>query len=380
MIRITLPEKQVTWDEHVAFACLPFADCLLALYLLANGVGSESDAGAERLRNLHDRIGPERNRAIRGFFDAAFPFGTIAFDLALRLPGSDDPTALIAGLRALPDAAIVAYALDCGGSLRVDAPQSPGVLRSLVGDPIWAADYVQRFLFPVPPDPAKIVETITHPARTRERLADLFADLCDDLFAPLFPELRAKGRMAEARMRDRYVRDPATFIMPDTERHARGVPRLLLWPSVFLGDGWATISHSASAAMQEGNARSIAYGADMLLATPSPDAAALTDPAEIVPEIAPPETYQDVYRLLADPVRWTLIQLLVTAPRYGQELAELLGLSIATISHHLNGLKKLDLVDIKRDEHRLYYHLRTDRLRALLAGAEQQVLKSDRRG
>jgi DNA-binding MarR family transcriptional regulator len=99
-----------------------------------------------------------------------------------------------------------------------------------------------------------------------------------------------------------------------------------------------------------------------------------TEPGAIVPEIAPPETYQDVYRLLADPARWTLIQLLVAAPRYGQELAELLGLSIATVSHHLNGLKRLDLVDIRRDEHRLYYHLRTDRLRALLAGAEQRLL------
>lgn len=378
MIRITLPASQATWDERVAFACLPLADGLLALYLLANGVGSGSDAGAERLRRLHDRIGSERNRAIRALFDAAFPVGMIAFDLAQRSPGSDDPAALIAGLRALPDAAIVAHALACGGSLRADAPRSPGALRSLVNDPAWAMEYVQRFLSPVPSDPAKIVEVITHPARTRERLADLLADLCDDLFAPLLPELRAAGRSAEARMRDVYMRDPTAFVaanLPNAAPSARGVPRLLVWPSVFLGDGWATISANVTpSVMGDVSVHSVAYGADMLLTTPAPDAATQTDPAEIVPEIAPPETYQDVYRLLADPARWTLIQLLVTAPRYGQELAELLGLSIATVSHHLNGLKKLDLVDIKRDEHRLYYHLRTDRLRALLAGAEQRLL------
>ena len=115
----------------------------------------------------------------------------------------------------------------------------------------------------------------------------------------------------------------------------------------------------------------VAYGAETAVASPRREPVA---PGTIVPEIAPAATYQDVYRLLADPARWSLIQLLVAAPRYGQELSELLGLSIATVSHHLNVLKRLDLVDIRRDEHRLYYHLRTDRLRALLAGAEQRLL------
>src|SRR5947209_4263923 len=123
--------------------------------------------------------------------------------------------------------------------------------------------------------------------------------------------------------------------------------------------------------VDEQRATLIAYGVDTVR---EPSRQASAAPGEIVPEIAPAGTYQDVYRLLADPARWSLIQLLVAAPRYGQELSELLGLSIATVSHHLNGLKRLDLVDIQRDEHRLYYHLRTDRLRALLAGAEQGLL------
>ena len=108
-------------------------------------------------------------------FDAAFPMGALAFDAVWALPDAHDPAALIAALRALPDAAVVAHALACGGELRADAPRSPGVLRSLMDDPAWAMEYVQRFLYPLPSDPVRIVDAVTHPARARQRLADLLA-------------------------------------------------------------------------------------------------------------------------------------------------------------------------------------------------------------
>lgn len=377
MIRVTVPEAEAVWDERVTFACMPLADCLLGLYLLANHTGSGSEAGSRPLFRPLVRIeqDQERNRAVRSFFDAQFPMGALAFDVAWTLPDASDPDALIAALRALPDAAVVAHALTCGGTLRTDAPRSPGVLRSLVDDPAWALAYVQHFFSPRPADPMRIVEVLTHPARTRQRLADLLVGLFADSFTPLLPELHATARAAEARMRAVYAADPIGFVvahLPAAGRYARDMPRLLFWPSAFLGDGWVTMTpdHPPDE-MRDHAICAIAYGADMPLTAARDNA---KEAGKIVPEIAPPETYQDVYRLLADPARWTLIQLLVAAPRYGQELAELLGLSIATVSHHLNGLKKLDLVDIRRDEHRLYYHLRTDRLRALLAGAEQRLL------
>ena len=377
MIRVTLPEAKAVWDEHVSFACMPLADCLLGLYLLANHPSSGSEAGSRPLFRPLVRIkqDQEQYHAVRSFFDAQFPIGALAFDAIWTLPDTSDPDALIAALRALPDAAVVAHTLACGGTLRPDAPRSPGVLRSLVDDPAWALDYVQRFFSPQPSDPMRIVEVLTHPARTRQRLTDLLAELSDDYFAPLLPELHTTARAAEARMRAVYAADPMGFIvahLPDPGRYARDTPRLLFWPSALLGDGWVTMTpdHPPDG-MHNQTVCAIAYGADMPLTAARDNA---KEAGKIVPEIAPPETYQDVYRLLADPARWTLIQLLVAAPRYGQELAELLGLSIATVSHHLNGVKKLDLVDIRRDEHRLYYHLRTDRLRALLAGAEQRLL------
>ncbi len=375
MIRVVLPEERTVWEERVAFACLPLADCVLALSLLANNAGGGSKAGPDHLSALRERIEPERMRAITASFDATLPIGLLALDAVWTVPDGSNPTALIEAVRAVPDTAVVAHALACGGNLRADAPRSPGLLRSLIDDPVWATEYVQRFLYPAPSDPMRIADAITHPARERQRLADLLAGLFDDFFTPLLPELYAAERAAEARMRAVFRDDPAGFVaarLPDAGWQARAMPRLLCWPSVFLGAGWATFpgDHPPDA-RGDRPIYPIAYGADVLPRPPDRSGA----PGAIVPEIAPSETYQDVYRLLADPARWALIQLLVAAPRYGQELAELLGLSIATVSHHLNGLKRLDLVDIRRDEHRLYYHLRTDRLRALLAGAEQQLLR-----
>ncbi|HEY8291959.1 MAG TPA: metalloregulator ArsR/SmtB family transcription factor [Thermomicrobiales bacterium] len=370
-----MPEEQEVWDDRVTFACMPLADCLLGLYLLANGTGSGSEAGSRRLLALMQRLKPATMRSLQSSFDAAFPLGMLAFDAVWTLPDTNDPAALIAALQALPDTAIVAHALACGGTLRADAPRSPGALRSVVGDSAWAMEYVQRFLYPRPSDHLRIVDTITHPARARQQLADLLAGLFDDFFVPLLPDLHQAGRAAEARMRAVYAADPLGFVVahqPDAARHARGMSRLLFWPSAFLGNGWVTMApDDAPDTTRDHTVSAIAYGADMPL-TSARDTP--TKSGEIVPEIAPPEIYQGVYRLLADPARWTLIQLLVATPRYGQELAELLGLSIATVSHHLNVLKRLDLVDIRRDEHRLYYHLRTDRLRALLAGAERGLL------
>jgi DNA-binding transcriptional ArsR family regulator len=371
VIRVVFPESARDPGGRVTFACVPLADCLLGLYLLANDQESGGAEGRERLDALRARLTPAQMQAVTALFDAAFPLGTLAFDLLFQLPDRDDAAALVAAIRAMPDTAIVGHALTCGGTLAPDAPWSPGVLQSLMHDPVWTAEYVRRFLAPAPAEPELVVAAVTQPGSVRQRLARLLDELLATTFAPLLPALASAAHIADARMRERHARDPAAFAAAHLPVSADG--RCICWPAAFLGAGWATVTPpDIPGRLAADTICSIAYGTETL---PEP---AVTRPGaegEVVPEIAPTETYQDVYRLLADPARWALIRLLVARPCYGQELSELLGLSIATVSHHLNGLKRLDLVRIEREEHRLYYHLRADRLRALLAGAEQQLLR-----
>jgi DNA-binding transcriptional ArsR family regulator len=370
VIRIAPPEENARWDERIAFASLPLADCLLALWMIANGQSSLSDTGGERLAALADRLTMSQTRAVTEQLRDPFPLGMLLKSVAALHDGGD-VAALLAVLQALPEYIIVGDALHAAGELTVDAPRGFGVWLSLMADAAWARDYLRRFIAPAPADPERLLAIIAHPSQTRDRLVDLIHDLTGTVIEPLLPELLTISKAADARLREDFAHSPEEFATSRVplEVRAGAVERALFWPSAFLGNGSVTITIDAPPMAL------IAYGAEEPSRVPRAPAPVVGVSTDIAPAIAPPETYQDVYRLLADPVRWSLIQLLVTAPRYGQELAELLGLSIATISHHLNGLKKLDLVDIRREEHRLYYHLRTDRLRALLSGAEQRLLR-----
>ncbi len=363
MSRFVLPDENMGWDARLSFRSLPLADCVLALWLIANG-HERSARGGKRLAALKDQLTVSQARAVTEQFRAPF-VPDLLIALIATLAESADPGALLTALGALSDDQIVAHLVYAAGELAVDAPRGRGVWLSLAADPAWAQHYIQHYLSSVPSDPEQLLARIAQPAETRERLLSLLHDLLPTVILPLLPELRTSDTAANTRTRREFARDPERFaaawapfaIWSDETTHA------LFWPSTFLGNGRMVTQCDAEGTLF------VAYGADEVTHVEQSDV-----PTNLGPVIAPPETYQDVYRLLADPARWALIQFLVDAPRYGQELAELLGLSIATVSHHLNGLKKLDLVTIRRDEHRLYYHLRTDRLRALLAGAEQHLL------
>lgn len=70
-------------------------------------------------------------------------------------------------------------------------------------------------------------------------------------------------------------------------------------------------------------------------------------------------------RALGDASKFEIVRLLGEAPRYGQQLAELLEISTATISHHMAQLIELDLVKTERDANRVYYSINEGVFRAI---------------
>ncbi|MEI6431404.1 MAG: metalloregulator ArsR/SmtB family transcription factor [bacterium] len=71
-------------------------------------------------------------------------------------------------------------------------------------------------------------------------------------------------------------------------------------------------------------------------------------------------------KALADPNRLRILGLLTGEEATGEELADALELSEATISHHLNRLKELGLVRVRPDGARRYHQTDEERLTALL--------------
>jgi DNA-binding transcriptional ArsR family regulator len=77
------------------------------------------------------------------------------------------------------------------------------------------------------------------------------------------------------------------------------------------------------------------------------------------------ELVQEFLKCIADNTKQSIIHLLGEKPMYGSLLAAKLGLSGATISHHMSALLKLHLVLIEKENNKIYYLLNKEQLRNL---------------
>lgn len=83
------------------------------------------------------------------------------------------------------------------------------------------------------------------------------------------------------------------------------------------------------------------------------------------------------FKAFSDKRRLNFLLLLRKRPHYGQEIASALGITPAAVTYHANFLFFLDLIEIKREDHRLYYHLQVDKLRELLAITARVMLDEE---
>jgi biotin operon repressor len=70
------------------------------------------------------------------------------------------------------------------------------------------------------------------------------------------------------------------------------------------------------------------------------------------------------FKALADETRLKMAALLAAKPRSGEQLAELLSIKPATVSHHLSKLADAGLVSATSEGHKKFYTLRLDAVRA----------------
>lgn len=74
-------------------------------------------------------------------------------------------------------------------------------------------------------------------------------------------------------------------------------------------------------------------------------------------------TLLDFFKALADENRLKIIGLLAQKPTSVEALADALGLSVSTTSHHLSRLSKSGLVSARADGHYFIYSLQTEKLK-----------------
>ncbi len=165
-----------------------------------------------------------------------------------------------------------------------------------------------------------------------------------------------------------------TTVAPESVPIVEFAP-VVLAPSVFLDGRISQYYHEIARSLLDGAAYEpliIVIGTRRALGKTLPRKRS-TLTAE--PATTPIERAAGVFGLLADPSRLHLMRLLADRPYYGQELAVALGMTGATVSHHVTLLTTAGVVGIERREHRTYYVLRADALAALLRGSADDVLR-----
>ncbi|RKX71829.1 hypothetical protein DRP53_00105 [candidate division WOR-3 bacterium] len=87
------------------------------------------------------------------------------------------------------------------------------------------------------------------------------------------------------------------------------------------------------------------------------------------------EKFLRIFRILGNPTAYEIIHLLARKSRSVEELADLLGLHISTVSHVMRNLRNLDIVRyvVKFQERK--YWIKERRILRLLAEAEAIVRK-----
>jgi ArsR family transcriptional regulator len=79
------------------------------------------------------------------------------------------------------------------------------------------------------------------------------------------------------------------------------------------------------------------------------------------------EARAELFKALGHPVRLLILNLARVGPRHGEELAAILGLNQATVSHHLSKLAEVGLVESRKSQYYQIYSLAGDALGKRLA-------------
>lgn len=85
------------------------------------------------------------------------------------------------------------------------------------------------------------------------------------------------------------------------------------------------------------------------------------------------EKAAEMLRVMGDKTKFEILSLLRTEMCYGSELAERLGLSAATISHHVSQLTTLRMVNIVKQGNRIYYEINKEQIEYILDAAKSML-------
>ena len=79
-------------------------------------------------------------------------------------------------------------------------------------------------------------------------------------------------------------------------------------------------------------------------------------------------------KALSDGSKLGIIASLKVSPKYNLEIAQHLGLTAATMSHHMSVLLNCGLVGVEKREGKVYYHIEKENLQELINELKETLL------
>lgn len=320
----------------------------------------------------------EQWRLTRKWF-AETPIGPALVALAPLLTSARDLADLAATLEALPlgDLARIAATADM-----VD-PQTPldaSDLLALQGDLAAARHFCDRYLGESPRRRAAMARALADPEGMRAELVGLLRAHDEQIYRALDVRVMDERERGASALRAQIER--AGGAVPAYIRGSddlQGFTPVVLGVSTILGDALSLYYHDTDRTLIDG-LDGHAYepfiaivGARKALGLATRRrSGALPGAAERFAD--PSIRWAALYTALGDPSRLKIVRLLAERPHYGQELATALGMSTATISHHLDALNKTGALALERRAHRTYFTIDTRALRELLREGERFAL------
>lgn len=200
-----------------------------------------------------------------------------------------------------------------------------------------------------------LLECMEHPEETKHRYLGLISRFYRDVFVHWSEWIREESERALARYETSFGADPERFL--ENFKCERG---LFQHPATFHISFVSQVANHHIWPVNRGvNHFWVLFGA-------------YND--RVYGPAADREKAELFFKALSDKRRMEFILLLRERPRYGGEIAAELGITPAAVIYHANFFFFLNLVEFKRKDHRLYYHLNAEKLRELLEISSRVLL------
>lgn len=304
------------------------------------------------------------------WFGGTFPLGTAYVSLAPLHAQQSDVEMFLQTLERLSLADFLRIAVTAGPT-DPETPLDSATLLSLTTSRVRTQAFADSYLRFIGKQRSQLLQVVADPETARSELLQVLRSYYERVFSQLEPQIQAERMKAGEQL---HTQEESLHRWFEGVYDLRNFSPVILAPSVLVDTDTTSYIHETQQSLLDNSSYEpliLIAGTQRIFGT-TPQKRRSN--SKNVTPMGPAEQWANAFAALADASRLRLIHLLSERPRYQQELAALMNMSGATISHHVSALVHVGLVRLEREGHRTYIVLRTETLTTLLNDSRHYML------